>query len=91
MRKVLLLTATALIAVVLLYLSRFWFLSLWPRSGLFGIDALRPQGGLLARWVRGTDAAPFELILWAILCFLVLTVAQNLFDRIPWRSKAGDD
>lgn len=90
MRKTLFLTGVAVLAVILLYLSRFWFLSLWPRSGLFGIESLRPQGGLLGRWLRGTDAAPFELVLWAIGCFLVLTLAQKLYDRLPIKSEAGE-
>lgn len=91
MRKILFLLLSAVLAVILFYISRFWFLSLWPRSGLFGIEALRPQGGLLGRWLRGTELAPFELILWAILCFLVLTWAQKLYDRLPARPDAEDD
>ncbi len=91
MRKVVFLALTALLAAILFYLSRFWFLSLWPRSGLFGFEALRPQGGLLARWLRGTDAAPFELILWAIGCFLILTWAQKLYDRLTAKSETGED
>lgn len=81
MRKTLFLAITAVLAAILLYVSRFWFLSLWPRSGLFGFEVLRPQGGLFGRWLRGAEAAPFELILWAILCFLILTWAQKLYDR----------
>ncbi len=91
MRRFLFLIAAAILAIVLFYLSRFWFLSLWPRSGLLGIEALRPQGGLLGFWLRGTDAAPFELLLWAILCFLVLTWAQKLYDRLPTKSDTGED
>ncbi len=82
MRKALFLTITAIVAAILFYISRFWFLSFWPRSGLLGIDALRPQGGLLARWLRGTDAAPFELIIWVVVCFLVLTWAQKAYERL---------
>ena len=91
MRRILFLLITAVLAAVLFYLSRFWFLSLWPRSGLFGFEAIRPQGGLLGRWLRGTEAAPFELLLWAILCFLVLTWAQKLYDRFIARPATGDE
>ncbi|MEO0328728.1 MAG: hypothetical protein AAF217_09040 [Pseudomonadota bacterium] len=75
----------ALIAGALLfYTSRFWIFSLWDRPGLFGSASLPPQGGLVQRWLRGTDLAPFELLLWAICAFLMLTILQNLFDRF-WK------
>ncbi|MFA3920859.1 hypothetical protein [Ruegeria hyattellae] len=91
MRKPFFLAVTAILTAVLVYLSRLWFLSLWPRPGLLGIEALRPQGGLLGRWLRGTEAAPFELIIWAVGCFLVLTLAQKLYDRLTPKPDAGDD
>ncbi len=68
--------------VVLVYLSRFWWLRLWGRDGLFGIKDLRPQGGLLARWLRGTDLAPFELLIWVIGVFLILTILQKAYDKL---------
>lgn len=64
----------------MLYLSRFWFLDLWPRQGLFGWEALRPGGGLIGRWLRGTLFAPFELLIWAVGVFLVLTWTQKIID-----------
>ncbi len=64
------------------YISRFWDFRLWGRDGLLGIDALRPQGGLLARWLRGTDLAPFELLIWVIGVFLILTFLQKIYDRL---------
>ncbi|MEO0766604.1 MAG: hypothetical protein AAFY75_11355 [Pseudomonadota bacterium] len=70
------------VAAILYYLSRFWTLSLWPRSGLFGIEELRPQGSLVGQWVRGTDLAPFELLIWAVGAFLVLTLLQKLYDLL---------
>ena len=72
----------ALVSVILFYVSRFWYLRLWPRDGLLGIEALRPQGGLIGRWLRGTDLAPFELLIWAIGAFLVLSVLQKLYDLL---------
>ena len=91
MRKIVMLALIAALTAVMLYLSRFWFLSLWSRSGLLGFEALRPQGGLIARGLRGTDAAPFELLIWAIGVFLVLTWVQKLYDRFTPHKDAGDD
>lgn len=82
MKRIFWLSIVALVGVILLYLSRFWFVSLWPRSGLFGVEALRPQGDLIAVWLRGTDLAPFELMIWAVGVFLILTVLQKLYDRL---------
>lgn len=81
MRRLLSLISVAVVATVLFYVSRFWDFRLWGRDGLFGIEQLRPQGGLLARWLRGTDLAPFELLIWIIGVFLILTWLQSLFDR----------
>lgn len=80
MKRIIWLAVAALVAAILFYLSRFWFLSLWPRSGLFGVEALRPQGDLVSGWLRGTDFAPFELLIWAVGAFLILTVLQKLYD-----------
>ena len=82
MKRLLWLVVVAAVGLILLYLSRFWIWSLWPRSGLFGLSELRPQGGLLATWLRGTDFAPFELLVWAIGVFLILTFLQKLYDRL---------
>lgn len=70
----------AIAGFVLLYISRFWVFQLWGREGLFGIEALRPQGGLLAQWLRGTEFADFELVIWVVLSFLTLTLLQKLYD-----------
>ena len=76
------LSITGIVAAALFYISRFWDFRLWSREGLFGIEDLRPQGGLLARWLRGTDLAPFELLIWVIGAFLLLTVLQKLYDAL---------
>jgi len=68
------------IALVLAYLSRFWIFNWWGRDGLLGFEALRPQGGLLGRWLRGTPVAPFELVLWVLGGFLILTWVQKIYD-----------
>lgn len=82
MKRILWLCIITAVGIVMLYLSRFWIWSLWPRSGLFGVAELRPQGGLLATWLRGTDFAPFELLIWAVGVFLILTYLQKLYDRL---------
>lgn len=76
---------TILVCLILLYISRFWIFDLWPRSGLFGIKELRPNGGLLARWLRGTGFGPYELVIWAVLVFLSLTYLQKAFDWVAGR------
>jgi len=88
MKRVLLLLIVACVALVLLYLSRFWFLDLWGRPGLFGSRELPPGGGLVARWTRGTEFAPFELLIWACGGFLVLTALQNTVD---WLTKTPEE
>jgi hypothetical protein len=80
-RRVLSLLIVAIVTIILLYLSRFWVFDLWSRAGLFGVTELRPDGGLLARWLRGTPFAPFELLIWACGVFVVLTWVQKLYDR----------
>ena len=74
--------ATAFLALGLLYLSRFWIFDLWGRPGLFGWDVLRPQGGLLGQWLRGTALRPFELLIWAIGGFALLSALQRLVDAM---------
>jgi hypothetical protein len=81
-RRVAFLSVTALVAAVFYYLSRFYDFRLWGGDGLLGFESLRPQGGLLARWLRGTDFAPFELLIWVIAIFVTLTLLQKLFDAL---------
>lgn len=90
MRRVITLALVAFLAAVLLYLSGFWIWSFWSGPGLFGIEALHPQGDLVARWLRGTKAAPYSLLIWAIGVFVVLTLVQKLIDRLPDRKNADD-
>jgi len=74
---------------VLLYTSRFWIFDLWDRPGLFGLKALPPNGGLLNRWLRQMNfeavdlrfLANYELLIWAIGAFLILTFVQKIFDK----------
>lgn len=80
-RRVISLLAIILVGLFLFYISRFWDFRLWDREGLFGIEMLRPQGGLLAVWLRGTPLAPYELLVWAVGSVLILTGVQKLFDK----------
>lgn len=80
MKRIILLLLVFMVGAIMLYLSRFWFLELWPRSGLLGWEALRPGGGLLGRWLRGTAFAPFELLIWICGVFMVLTYLQRAVD-----------
>jgi hypothetical protein len=81
MRKLISLLIVAATGFILLYISRFWLFTLWDRPGLLDIKALPPQGGLLRSWLRGTDLVPFELMIWAITGFLILTGLEKIFDR----------
>ena len=76
------LALAALVGVILLYLSAFWPFDLWGREGLFGIEALRPGGDLLSRWLRGTMLAPFDVLIWVVAVFLSLTWTQRGLDRL---------
>lgn len=82
MKRAVWLSIAALLAAVAFYMSRYWSLRLWDRDGLFGIEALRPQGSLFGQWLRGTDFAPFELVIWALAVFAVLSVVQKLYDLL---------
>ena len=85
------LTIVAAFAAVAYYLSRFWDLRLWDRDGLLGFESLRPQGGLLARWLRGTDFAVFELLIWVAGIFIGLTALQKAFDLVARQDRAPRD
>ena len=78
-KRIVWMAITVMAAAILLYLSRFWVFDLWGREGLFGIEQIRPQGGLLAQWLRGTYLAPFELIIWLVGFFLFLTWLEKAY------------
>ena len=87
MKKTIKLAIVAATGLILLYISRFWLFSLWDRPGLFDLKALPPQGGLLRTWLRGTDLVPFELMIWAIGGFLILTGLEKIFDKLKSTSQ----
>lgn len=77
-RRVLLLILMVCTCILLFYASRYWPLRLWGGDEFFGLP---PQGGLVRQWLRGTDFAPFELLIWGTGSFLILTGLQKLFER----------
>ncbi|MEM8851717.1 MAG: hypothetical protein AAGE03_17000 [Pseudomonadota bacterium] len=77
-RRVLTLGLMICVVIVLFYASRYWPLRLWGRNEFFGLP---PQGGLIRQWLRGTQFAPFELLIWGIGSFLILTGLQKLLER----------
>lgn len=83
-KHILLIIITAIIGVVLLYISRFWVFTLWARDSVIG-QWLHPAGGYLARWIRqwiGSEWVAFELIVWVVVLFLTLTVMQKIYERL---------
>ncbi len=87
MRRFLNLIIVSITGILLFYASRFWIFEWWDRPGLFGLKQLPPQGGLLQRWLRGTDLAPFELLIWVMASFIILTWLQKLFDKLAFKPK----
>lgn len=82
MKRMLSLSIAFIAGTILLYISRFWPFQLWDRPGLYGFKELPPTGGLLRRWLRGTDLSAYELLIWALLVFICLTLLQKLSDRL---------
>ena len=81
-QRIVRLAVAVIVGLLLLYVSRFWPFELWSRDGLLGWSELPPGGDLLARWLGGTPASPFELVIWAVAAFLSLTLLQRLFERL---------
>jgi len=86
-RRIFWMVLTIVVMVPMFYLSRFWVFKLWGREGLFGIKDIRPQGGLLEVWLRGTPLAPFELLIWLAAVFLILTWLEKAYGVLTKTSK----
>lgn len=82
MRRAAGLCLALILAVALAYVSRFWVVELWGREGLFGVGGLRAGGDLWRGWMRGIGLGAFDLILWAVAGFALLTVVQKIWDRL---------
>ena len=82
MRRALSILIVLCVAIVLLYLSRFWPIELWGRRSPLGELGLRPGGGMVQVWLRGTPFAQFDLIIWAVGSFMVLSWTEKLVQRL---------
>ncbi len=71
----------AALSITAFYLSRFWIFRWWGRDGFLGLDWARPQGGLISVWLRGTEFSQFELLIWVLGIFAVLSVLQSGVNR----------
>ncbi|WP_371224852.1 hypothetical protein [Roseovarius sp. 2305UL8-3] len=83
MRRALSILIVLCVATVLLYLSRFWPLELWGRRSALGELGLRPGGGMVQFWLRGTPLAQFDLIIWVVGSFITLSLTEKL---VQWLS-----
>ncbi len=64
-RHLLGIVAVTLLALVLLYLTRFWiFTDWWGDEGLLGYREFGRQGDFLTHQLGGTRYQPFSLLLW---------------------------
>ena len=77
MTRVIGILVAILLAVIFLYISRFWIFDLWDREGLFGVEYLRPGGDLLRRELRGTYFAPYDLLVWVSGGFVLLSLFEK--------------
>ncbi len=82
MSRIIGLTLAILLAVIFLYISRFWIFDLWGREGLLGIEYLRPGGDILRRELRGTPLAPYDLLVWVAGGFFLLTMLEKLWGKV---------
>jgi hypothetical protein len=69
------------LVAIFAYLSRFWIFDLWSRDGLLGYSVLRPGGDLWRRWMNDLGFGSYDVILWVVGVFAVLTVVQKIWDR----------
>lgn len=70
------------VATGLLYVSRFWPYPLWTGQSWLGQAGWPPRGGLLMQWLRGTQFVQFELLIWVLGSFFVLSLTEKLAHRI---------
>lgn len=82
MRRIAGILIATVFAVAIVYTSRYWIWQFWPRGGVWGIELLRPQGGLVRQALRGTPLATFDILLWALGWFAVLSLFQVLWSYV---------
>ena len=78
MRLILQLLIVLAVATVLLYISRFWPFEFWGRKHPLAEFGLRPDGNMLRVWLRGTPVASFDLFIWILISFPILSVTEKL-------------
>lgn len=71
-----------LLTAAAFYTSAYWVFRLWARPGLFDLAFLRPQGDLVAQWLRGTPFQVYDIPLWGIGVFLALTLMQWIWSKL---------
>lgn len=91
------LALAALFAGVLLYASRFWIWRFWEKEGLFGLEYLRRDGDVLRGHLRdlakslGTgEINAFDILVWGLLIFAVLSALQWLWNAVAARLSPSD-
>lgn len=78
--------AVVLLALVLLYMTRFWpFTGWWGNEGLLGYKDLSRHGDFLTHQLRGTPFQAFSLLFWLAGGVLALSLLQTLATRIGQR------
>jgi hypothetical protein len=85
LRRLLALVLVLVVATGLFYVSRFWPFELWTRQSWLGQMGWRPRGGMLMQWLRGTPFVQFELLLWGVGSFLLLSLTERLAQAIRGR------
>ncbi len=82
MRLALQLFIVVFAAAILLYLSRFWPFEWWDRKHALAELGLRPGGNLLRFWLRGTPFASFDVLIWILISFPVLSVVEKFCQKL---------
>lgn len=82
MRRMIAILIVICVAIILLYVSRFWPVELWGRRSPLGELGLRPGGGMVQFWLRGTPLAQFDLIIWVVGSFITLSLTEKLVQRV---------
>lgn len=71
-----------LLALALLYVSRFWIWQApWGNDGLLGLGVTPPGGDAVRLWLRGTIFSPFDFVIWGAGSILFLSVLQSIANR----------
>lgn len=76
-------TVSAVLTVIILYLSRFWIWKApWGNEGLFGQNLFSPNGNAINGWLGGTWIQDFDILIWGAGALVALSLLQRLKDRL---------